>query len=626
MRITKLGHQSFKRALTTRELESYTRLLSDSKRELDIKDTTVVVFDFNVPSPKGENTGIGTTWSQNGFAFIQFLKQMTGITSVQLQPQGKISIGNVSPYSGSNYALGMHIIDLKSLEEEGLLPKGYNKKLDENYIGNNDDREYRTNYSYLLPNQEIALRKAYRKFISLESDSALKKEFKEFKDSNNSWLEREAIYQTLANYYKTEDLSLWSEVDRELYNPNYDETLRQKRLAQIQKEQKAELEYQKFVQFIAYRQQKQAKDKYNSMGIKIYGDRLVGFSQSEMWANKDCFSRNQYYGTPDVCWGVGAPDYDKVGYCDGKDTSKLGETGKLFYNLFCSYFRKYDGIRIDAAFQFMNPIIYDENNNRLDVQGLDFTLFNIIKCAAKDTLKDKFDENNIDNIIMEFAGRLAHDAKQKTKNQYPQLFATLWERNCQGVKAYRDEGYDENMMYVGLGSHDDDTLVSKARDMGFREQQFWNLHNDYPEGLNEENLKFQNHDYRNIDPQSQREEDFRTAKFSEIFASKKQYFTLVDAFGMGERINLDNQVASTNWKVRIPGDYERFYYSQLSNGYGLNMPKVLANAMRFKGINNQSLIKKLEEVAEILRQKGPNTTKEADSMQDKLGHTFEYSA
>ena len=99
---------NFGRAFTTNESIAYSKLLNDSRKALNLEDTTAIVFDFNIPSAKGQNTAIGTTWSQSMSPFIKFIKDMTGVTSVQLAPQGKISLGNTSPYSGTNFAFGEH--------------------------------------------------------------------------------------------------------------------------------------------------------------------------------------------------------------------------------------------------------------------------------------------------------------------------------------------------------------------------------------------------------------------------------------------------------------------------------------------------------------------------------------
>ena len=449
--------------------------------------------------------------------------------------------------------------------------------------------------------------------------------FEKFKKENDFWLEKEAIYQALVHYYKTDDLNMWNEIDKELYNLQYPENLRIIRIEQIKNDLNDEINFQKTVQFFASYQQKQAKIRYNQMGIKVYGDRLIGFSQSEKWANKACFLNNEFYGAFETSWGICAPDYNLVGECDGYDKSKLGITGKLFYDVFCEYFKRYDGIRVDAGFQLLNPIIYNAKGERQYVKNIGFTLLNIVKLAARDTLGDKFNENEINNIMMEFCGMISQDNEKGGKNQFPQLFETLWRRNCKSVKQYKDSGINENFMCIGLGSHDNDTLVSKSRTGEFRESCFKQLQIDYLHNFNEKNLEFKTQNYQTQPAHSKREENFRTAKFAEIFTTKKHFFSLPDVFGMQERINIGNQINPNNWKVRIPSNYEEFYFSQLSKGYGLNMPKALANALKMKDVNDKNLIKKLEEAAEILRAEGPNTILEADSTKESLGKLFTYN-
>ena len=48
MRLAKTTNLNFKRALSTKELKSYSKLIKDAKQELEIKDTNAIIFDFNV--------------------------------------------------------------------------------------------------------------------------------------------------------------------------------------------------------------------------------------------------------------------------------------------------------------------------------------------------------------------------------------------------------------------------------------------------------------------------------------------------------------------------------------------------------------------------------------------------
>ena len=163
-----------------------------------------------------------------------------------------------------------------------------------------------------------------------------------------------------------------------------------------------------------------------------------------------------------------------------------------------------------------------------------------------------------------------------------------------------------------------------AKDTYKRDLHTQGMKRDY--GLNASSLAFDSEEYQKQNKEAKTQEDFRTAKFGEIFTSTKQFFTLPDMFGMEERINISGKASKDNWTIRIPSDYEKFYFSQLSNGFGLNIPKALATAMGMKHSSNEELIKKCNEAAEILRSKGPMTEEEANiaERQGKLNNKFEY--
>ena len=152
-----------------------------------------------------------------------------------------------------------------------------------------------------------------------------------------------------------------------------------------------------------------------------------------------------------------------------------------------------------------------------------------------------------------------------------------------------------------------------SREPQRREIQNPQLKRDLGNGFNY--LKYNSKSYLSKTPKERAEQDFRTAKMAEIFTTSHQYFTLTDLFGMSEKINNTGKVDENNWKVRIPSDYERFYYSQLSKGYGMNFPKAYEVALRAKGSNNFELIKQLNKASEILEQDGPMTKAEADIAQ-----------
>lgn len=642
--------QNFGRAFSTKEKADYVRLIQDAKKELDIKDTTAIVFDFNVPSEKGKNIGIGTSFSENMKPFMSFVKDMTGVTSIQMQPQGKLEPNNYSPYSGTTFAYGAHIIDLDKLSTPEycfILDKETITKADANYQGDKVNREYRTNYKYSLEEEGIiptALAKAFENFkTKLEKKEAqaikLNDEFNTFKQENNFWLEKENLFRILEKQYGTTDFFKWEEGDKNLFSYKTDDKVRMQRVNQLKEDFSEEYEFESFVQFLADKQQKETHKDLNAQNIKIYGDCLLGFSYGEMWANKDCFRENLFYGGPDPnctqtngiqTWGLPALDYTKLGECgeDG-DTSKLGETGKLLFEKYKTFLQRYDGLRVDAAWQFITPFVYEENNGKysiVDLPEINMTIFNIMKQASKEVKGENFNEDNLQNIMLELVGMSAGKSREMTLNKYPHLYTTAYAEYDENPKKFMKKGYERDKFYVGVGCHDNDSLVNMSRTREKRKLHLDGIKRNY--GANLSTIGFDTKEYQQLSKTEKSEENYRTAKLGEIFSTAKQFFTLPDMFGMEERINVSGAVNNENWTIRIPSNYERFYFSQLSNGYGLNLPKALSVALELQGKNKDAtLIQKCKEASEILRSKGPFTEQEANQLEQKglLKNKFEYS-
>ena len=182
---------SFGRALTTPEKKEYEKTLKEARKQLGIDQTTATVFDFSVPSTKND-TGIGTSFSADAQQMAELLKTMCGVNSIQLQPQGEISNLVRSPYSGTGFSLGMHIIDLTKLQDKeyGSLLSAADMKSP--YMQRTTDHD-RVQYDNVFAEdgQKAMLQKAYAKFSELPANSALKKDFEKFKKESSYWLEKD---------------------------------------------------------------------------------------------------------------------------------------------------------------------------------------------------------------------------------------------------------------------------------------------------------------------------------------------------------------------------------------------------------------------------------------------------
>jgi|GEM_PF-2453790 len=650
MKINSINNvQSFGRAFTTKEKNGYKKLIKDAGEALGLKDTAAIVFDFNVPAEQGYNLGIGTSFSEIMPEFAGFIKDMTGITSIQAAPQGKITSSNHSPYSGTNYALGGHIIDLKKFIKQEyariLTVEDIQEEINA-YKGDKEKLEYRTDYENAIGQNggdgahERLLRKAYMNFIfcvGLFDLDALKlyEDFKNFKEQNKDWLEKENMFSLLSAKYGTEDYETWNDIDKNLYTDAVSEKARARRIREIRNEDVNLFEYENFKQFILDKQQKETKKELNDKGLKLYGDCLLGFSKSEVWAFRECFKPDLFYGGPDPkcentggiqTWGLNALDYSKIGECpENGDLSKLDKAGRLLYRKYSKFFERYDGLRMDAAWQFITPFVYKKEQGEyknVPMPEMGYTILNIAKAAAKKVQGIDF---NPDSIMLELVGLNADRSVKMTKNIYPHLYTTAYAQYDETPVKYKQRGFKLDKFYIGAGNHDNESLVNLSRNTGLREKHLNGMERDF--GVKPD-TGYSCPEYMKLSEEEKKQENFRNAKFAEIFTVPKQFFTLPDMFGMSENINVSGQNLTENWRVRIPNKYEKFYFSQLSKGYGLNVPKAFETAMHMNNISNQALQNKLSEAAAILRQPGPMTEAEANEAEraGMLEHQLRYDA
>ena len=185
---------TFGRRLTERGQNELSRLETQAKQKLGTGMTTATIFDFSVPKSKND-TGIGTSFSNDAQEMAAFLKTVCGVNSIQLQPQGQISNLVRSPYSGTSFSLGMHIIDLNRLTE-----KDYGYLLTEDDFDTplvNKKHGDKVDYDSIFAEngQKAMLQKAYDNFVELSDNSTLKKEFETFKQDNKYWLEKDALFE-----------------------------------------------------------------------------------------------------------------------------------------------------------------------------------------------------------------------------------------------------------------------------------------------------------------------------------------------------------------------------------------------------------------------------------------------
>lgn len=226
--------------------------------------------------------GIGD-FGKEAYDFVDILAK-NKINIWQILPLNPVGYGN-SPYQPYSSYAGDEIY----ISSQGLYDMGLIKTAARNITSDQVD------YQAVRKIKQRMLQRAYVAFI-LRQD--MQEEYQRFLQEND-WVETYAIFIALKKHNYSSCWLEWPKKQREwIETKEYN----------IEKHRDT-IEYEKFIQYIFYKQWFALKQYANDAGINIVGDIpiYVGIDSADVWANKKTFLLdNQYY--PTFIAGV-PPDY-----------------------------------------------------------------------------------------------------------------------------------------------------------------------------------------------------------------------------------------------------------------------------------------------------------------------------
>ena len=175
-------------------------------KALGKKNFVFIMHNGSFPSVAGENTGFGSVNSTAGKNFINYAAGL--FDAIQMGPAGKTKTSDSSPYTGTIFSNNPLFVDLKQLTTEKwnniLSVATFN-----DIVENNPNKDTnKTSYSYITKKQAIALSEAYNNFIKL-NDKKLMAEFDTYKIENDSWLDKDSLYEALSLEHGTDFWPNW---------------------------------------------------------------------------------------------------------------------------------------------------------------------------------------------------------------------------------------------------------------------------------------------------------------------------------------------------------------------------------------------------------------------------------
>ncbi len=572
MRIDFKTSVNFGRKLSASEEAEYSDVLKRGKSRAGNKGKSIlIVHSASLPQNSTNNTGVGNLGSEESHKFFEFAKKYWGINEIQLLPSGQYHphCGGYPIYSGTSMDLGNHIIN----------PHIFNlisKEEFENIVKNNNVVN-RVNYSNVVnfdSPQENALKRAYenlKKADSLEKKELLKN-FERFKTQNNDWLEPKALYRALREIRGTHDYNQWQDVDKNLFNEDVVKIAdRNKRIAEIYKQKFFEIDFYKFKQFLADESLKESKQKLNSMGLKLNGDMICGFSYDEVWANPKAFKKDATIG-----WGLPALDFDNK------------EAEKLLRKKVNLYANRFDGFRVDASWTYISPDIKKLSGEISKPYYGD----KVLKIIDDEVLKVKGKNYDLKNIMHEFVASAESFNIYDGQNLRPyienrnKIYTSDWLSSDWGSNdAFKKRGWRGDSFVLGAVNHD-------SKNIEVNESQAKTL---------SEILKIPQKKLMNLN-------EFIKAKFAEPMSAFNNMIFFKDALALDGRFQ-ENSDKVLDFAIKIPENYEDVYHKSLQKGRGFNPMDALEKSFVSQGLEKTEpeLFKKIVKYRKILE--SPETQK-----------------
>lgn len=597
------------------------------------KNFVFIMHNGSFPAAVGENTGFGTINSDGGKEFINYAAGL--FDAIQMGPAGKTKKSDSSPYTGTIFSNNPLFIDLKQ-----LTTSKWHKILSEatfnEIVENNPNKgKNRTSYSYITIKQSQAMMEAYKNFVKL-NDKQLNKEFNKYKLENDSWLDKDSLYEAFSLENGSDYWPIWkNKQDKNIFNPKSNEEKIEfaKRIDEISKKYAQEIDEYKFEQFILYKQNLETRKLAESKNIKMIADRQVAFSDRDCWAYQSLFLDGwclgcppDYFSKDGQAWGFPVVNPEKLFNSDGS----LGDAGILMKNLYKKMFHENPGgVRIDHIVGLIDPWVYKKGKKPMPEQGagrlysspeheelkkyaiakledLDTTLTSDkekrVKTLTEEQIKlyGRFIEKIViaaakeegltkDSIVCEDLGTLTNPVAAVMKD-YDLLGMKLTQFT---VPTEEDDPYRcKNITprsWAMIGTHDNQPVTVWANSLIHTHEGYLHVKNLVDDLFSEEQ------DKDSIIVKMTNDADFlKETKLVELFACKAEniqiFFT--DFFNMNETYNVPGTSGDKNWSLRLPDNYKEMQT--------INLPLLLKKAIIARGKEfankNQKLIEELDEI------------------------------
>jgi 4-alpha-glucanotransferase len=620
--------------------------IAEALRLLDTSDLLLAVHDASFPGVEGEDTGRGSPYGKGALALARFARSL-GFTGLQLGPQGQTSLANHSPYDGTLFSRNVLSLDLKALVSQGLL----SRRTWEAIVAENPRPDgCHVPYAPTFDAYKRALDEVHQNFLAARKDKdpaalALDKEIKGLWKSAR-WLRDDALYEALCLEHGHLSWREWPKTGGAVLDqvlcapPPGTETFCANRRRALEKKYARFLGRYALAQQLLLRQHRAFQGRMQVLGLKIYGDVQVGFSQCDAWSLQSLLLQNYFMGAPPSRTNTeGQPwNYqvlDPAQYLDvnGRPGPVLELVAERLGKMLCEF----DGLRMDHPHGLICPWVYRadhpdayhavQNGARLfsspDLPDHpDLARHAIVRPDQLNRDRPRFAEDWVreltseqeeyKSLIMDAImdqvhthGRRKEDILFEVLSTEPLPLHRVRMRHGLGrfrvtQKADLDNPLD---VYRSENSHPHDWVMVGNHDT----PPIWRLVKDW-QGK-EEGRKQAAYLSRRLCPNDSGRlatalaadpRRLAHAKVADLFLSSARHVMIffADLFGLEETYNRPGTQSEDNWSLRVPPDFARRYEVGRRRGEVLNLHAVLALALRARpDIACPELIARLESKA-----------------------------
>ncbi len=600
---------------------------------LGIRRLLLGIHDAAFPALPEEDVGRGSPCSDGAAAFLEQVHTL-GFDGVQLGPQGATSPGNPSPYDGAFFSrspLSLALLPLTrpewgSLLRPAALAAAVARRPDPgDRVAEPFAREV---VSGALAEVEAAFRA--RGGEARGAAAGLAAAFAAFRARHAGWLERDALYESLARA-RGADFREWGgadgERDRRLFAPAPgEEAACAARRRHLLARHAAEVESYAFAQFLLHEQHRRLRERMRGLGLALYGDLQVGMSERDAWAAQGFVLAGWLLGAPPSRtnpagqpWGYPVLDPRRYGELDAAGRRREGPVLRFLRARAEKAFAEYDGVRVDHPHGLVCPWVYragpePERAVRAGTRLLEspdvpeLAPFAIARRDQLDLAASRHADGWVRTLAPEQVERYAvlldavvetarangrrHEIACEILSTQPYPLRRVIERHGLGrfrVTQKADLGRPDDV-YRGENARPEDWILLGNHDT----RPVWLAAEDWLAG-GEARRQADHLASRLLAPGEDREAwVHRTAsdlgalvqaKLAELFVGPARHVMIffTDLLGEREAYNRPGTVSPANWSIRVPSDWRRRFRERLAAGRALDVPRALARALRSRG-------------------------------------------